>query len=204
MAKAKAYAAQSGNPDEFVRSEPKLTVLTDHALRHEEVSEAFEHDPFNFRYKLGPVYDILRYKDPRDVQPGVPWAKAVGDAISGSRLMAFILSSQSNDSPQVMREVERAAPVPFQVSLLFNQGLDSSDTSLRVHAVERLACFVRSATDFGVRLEAPQVLRMFRKKEPEAFGARYVDLLKLAALVPGSGCARMLRNEALTELEKVG
>jgi hypothetical protein len=66
MAEAKAYADKSGGFDTFVQSDPKLTVLTDHALRPEEVSGVFEHDPFNFRYKLGPVYDILRYKDPRD------------------------------------------------------------------------------------------------------------------------------------------
>jgi hypothetical protein len=67
MPKAKRRTHGRGNSfGDFVKSEPELTVLTDGALRREEVSKVFEHDPFNFRYKLGPVYDILRYKDPPD------------------------------------------------------------------------------------------------------------------------------------------
>lgn len=48
----------------FVHSEPQLTVLTDHALAPEQAAVIFAHDPFNFRYKLGPIYDILRHEDP--------------------------------------------------------------------------------------------------------------------------------------------
>ena len=46
--------------DEFVRRKPELTVLTDHPLTP---AKAFKADTFNFRYKLGPVYDILRHPD---------------------------------------------------------------------------------------------------------------------------------------------
>ncbi len=67
MAKAKGHTRGRGSSfGDFVKSTPELTVLTDGALRRDEVSQVFEHDPFNFRYKLGPVYDILRYKDPPD------------------------------------------------------------------------------------------------------------------------------------------
>ena len=41
----------------FAARGPELTVLTDHALKPEETYR----DSFNLRYKLGPVYDILRY-----------------------------------------------------------------------------------------------------------------------------------------------
>jgi len=62
MAKAKRHTRGRGSSfGEFVKSEPELTALTDGALRREEISKVFEHDPFNFRYKLGPAYDILRY-----------------------------------------------------------------------------------------------------------------------------------------------
>jgi len=44
--------------DEFVNRKPELTVLTDHPLTP---VEAFEADTFNLRYKLGPVFDILRH-----------------------------------------------------------------------------------------------------------------------------------------------
>ena len=52
--------------DDFARRKPKLTVLTDHPLATDDAETTFEADPFDFRYKLGPVYDIVRYKDPRE------------------------------------------------------------------------------------------------------------------------------------------
>jgi len=47
----------------FAARGPELTVLTDHALKPEETYR----DSFNLRYRLGPVYDILRY--PRTQTP---------------------------------------------------------------------------------------------------------------------------------------
>jgi hypothetical protein len=47
--------------EKFVQRPPELTVLTDHPLSGEEIEESFADDPFNFRYKLGPVFDILRH-----------------------------------------------------------------------------------------------------------------------------------------------
>lgn len=41
----------------FAARRPELTVLTDHSLKPEETYR----DSFNLRYRLGPVYDILRY-----------------------------------------------------------------------------------------------------------------------------------------------
>jgi len=51
---------------EFVMTKLHLSALADHPLTLEQVEDVFERDPFNFRYKLGPVYHILRYKDPQD------------------------------------------------------------------------------------------------------------------------------------------
>lgn len=45
---------------------------------------------------------------PRDVVPGDTWARAIIDAITGSRVMVLIFSPHTNSSGQVMREVERA------------------------------------------------------------------------------------------------
>lgn len=50
--------------EQFVKRAPELTVLTDQPLTAEDTEETFTDDPFNFRYKLGPVFDILRYRDP--------------------------------------------------------------------------------------------------------------------------------------------
>jgi uncharacterized RDD family membrane protein YckC len=57
---------------------------------------------------------------PRDVLPGIPYAEALIDAINGSRILVLLVSSNSNHSPQVMREVERAVSkgiliVPFRI-----------------------------------------------------------------------------------------
>jgi len=46
---------------------------------------------------------------PRDVLPGTEWAETIVDALDGSRVLVLVLSSSSNTSPQVIREVGRAA-----------------------------------------------------------------------------------------------
>ena len=45
---------------------------------------------------------------PRDIPAGANWGAAIIDGIAGSKVMVVILSSDSNISPQVMREAERA------------------------------------------------------------------------------------------------
>jgi TIR domain/Novel STAND NTPase 2 len=46
---------------------------------------------------------------PRDITPGVKYAEAILDGINNCQLFLLILSSASNDSPQVEMEVDRAA-----------------------------------------------------------------------------------------------
>jgi hypothetical protein len=53
---------------------------------------------------------------PRDIAPSTDWAAEIIDAITNARVMVLIFSSSSNASPQVRREVERAAHK--QVSIL--------------------------------------------------------------------------------------
>lgn len=57
---------------------------------------------------------------PRDISPGADWGKSIIDAINDSSLMVLIFSENSNESPQVVREVERAVSkgipiVPFRI-----------------------------------------------------------------------------------------
>jgi hypothetical protein len=57
---------------------------------------------------------------PRDVLPGVPFAETIIDAIAQSRILVLIFSSRSNDSDQVLREVDQAVRkgiyiVPFRI-----------------------------------------------------------------------------------------
>jgi hypothetical protein len=53
---------------------------------------------------------------PRDIAPSTDWAAEIIDAISNARVMILVFSANSNNSPQVRREVERA--VHKQVSIL--------------------------------------------------------------------------------------
>ena len=45
---------------------------------------------------------------PRDVVPGIEWADSIINAISNTRIMVLVFSSNANDSPQIRKEVERA------------------------------------------------------------------------------------------------
>lgn len=45
---------------------------------------------------------------PRDVSPAAEWAAEIIEAISNAHVMVLVFSANSNDSPQVRREVERA------------------------------------------------------------------------------------------------
>ena len=71
---------------------------------------------------------------PRDITPGKDYAQALYDAIGECALLVLVFSEHSNRSPQVRREVERAARdgdpiIPFRIDdtvpsggLLFNVG----------------------------------------------------------------------------------
>jgi hypothetical protein len=57
---------------------------------------------------------------PRDILPGMDWGSSIIDAIAASRVMVLLLSSNSNVSSQVKREVERAVNkevivIPFRI-----------------------------------------------------------------------------------------
>jgi len=45
---------------------------------------------------------------PRDIAPSAEWAAEIIDAISAAAVMVLVFSADSNSSPQVRREVERA------------------------------------------------------------------------------------------------
>jgi len=45
---------------------------------------------------------------PRDINPGVPFAEAIIDGITGSKVFVLVYSSNSNRSHQVIKEVDRA------------------------------------------------------------------------------------------------
>ena len=57
---------------------------------------------------------------PRDIIPGKEWGEAIVEGITEARVMVVVFSQHSNESRQVMREVERAvnaglAVLPFRI-----------------------------------------------------------------------------------------
>jgi len=57
---------------------------------------------------------------PRDILPGSDWGEAIIDAIQGAKALVLVFSSNSNDSDQIKREIERTvhqgiAVVPFRI-----------------------------------------------------------------------------------------
>ena len=89
------------------------------------------HDVFvSYSHKDKPVADavvagleseaIRCWIAPRDVTPGTTWGDAIVDAIEDSKVMVVVLSGNSNQSRQVIREVERAVAkgviiIPFRI-----------------------------------------------------------------------------------------
>ena len=46
---------------------------------------------------------------PRDVTPGLEWSECIIEAIEQARIMVLVFTADANASPQIRREVERAA-----------------------------------------------------------------------------------------------
>lgn len=92
----------------------------------------------------------------RDISPSRDWAEEIIDAISGASIMVLVLSSSSNNSPQVRREVERAVSknvpvlplrvedVPLSKSLEYfistHQWLDAFTTPFEAHLENLRIC----------------------------------------------------------------
>ncbi len=52
---------------------------------------------------------ILCWIAPRNITPSMEWGESIIDGIENSRIMVLIFTADANASPQVRREVERAA-----------------------------------------------------------------------------------------------
>jgi len=64
--------------------------------------------------------DINCWMAPRDIVPGISYAEAIIEAINQSRIFLLIFSSESNKSPHILSEVERAINkgitiIPFRI-----------------------------------------------------------------------------------------
>jgi hypothetical protein len=93
---------------------------------------------------------------PRDIRPSEDWAEAIIDALDMARVLVLVFSSNSNGSPQVRREVERAVSkglhilplriedVPLSKSLEYfistQHWLDAIDGDLGLHLGQLRDC----------------------------------------------------------------
>ncbi|MGA1821149.1 MAG: TIR domain-containing protein [Thermoplasmatota archaeon] len=76
-----------------------------------EVFISYAHDDQNVAYSICNKMEekgLHCWIAPRDVTPGMNWGKAIIEAINTSKVMILVFSAKSNESEQVLREVERA------------------------------------------------------------------------------------------------
>ena len=133
---------------------------------------------------------------PRNVRVGKIWVEAIVDAIDESHLFLLLLSSNSNSSPQVIREVERAAShniaiVPIKIDdtpmskgmeffisrhqwlnvqiPLRKQDLDELTQTIQQLLIEDTRLRTKREAEEKARTEATQLAR--EKEEREALSA---------------------------------
>ena len=131
---------------------------------------------------------------PRDILPGKSWPAAIIEAIEACRIMVLIVSTDSNASEQVVREVERAVNknviiVPFRIhaitpnkSLEYFLGcphwLDAINPPMQQHidqlatTITRLLKGADAAPPPAPAPEPPAPRREVRDIPPDEWGAR--------------------------------
>ncbi len=128
---------------------------------------------------------------PRNILPGMDWGGSIIDAIGSSRVMVLLLSSNSNVSEQVKREVERAVNkkvivIPFRIEdvslspsleyqLSLTHWMDALTPPMENH-LERLATNIQQllSTDAATRGNPiPTIVRPpLLSEDPPLFSSR--------------------------------
>jgi hypothetical protein len=54
-------------------------------------------------------HGIACWMAPRDITPGMEWGECIIDGIEQCRILVLVFTADANASPQIHREVERAA-----------------------------------------------------------------------------------------------
>lgn len=138
---------------------------------------------------------------PRDVTPGTSWGDAIIGAIETAKIMVVILSANSNQSRQVVREVERAVAngviiIPFRIEKIDPTGamayflstehwLDAITPPLEEH-IEKLGSTIQLFLTEGGRPVTEERQREARGSYvtpvPRRLPARYMVALGLGVL----------------------
>jgi TIR domain len=120
---------------------------------------------------------------PRDIAPSADWAAEIMDAISSVRVMILVFSANSNLSPQVRREVERAvhkqlSVLPFRIENV----LPSKSLEFFLSAQHWMDAFPPPREPHYARLCAYLKTQLAAEPAPQAFPATTIAV----AAAPGA------------------
>jgi TIR domain len=115
----------------------------------------------------------------RDVKPGEEWASSIVDAIEQSQIVVLIYSERSNESQQVLREMERAvgANLPIVPFLIEDKPLSKS-MSYFLGSTHWLNAS-KISTDEGIRLLVNTLQKLLQPKSAQSLESK----LKPASLM---------------------
>ena len=130
------------------------------------------------------AHGIRCWVAPRDIRPSEDWAEAIINALDTARVLVLVFSSNSNASPQVRREVERAVNkglhilplrienVPLSKSLEYfistQHWLDAIEGKLDFHLVQLRDCLTVLLERPGMAHEAAPVAAPPARQQPLA------------------------------------
>lgn len=105
------YCQECGEKlDQFFQS--KYDVFISYSIKDKNIADAVCNSLENNKIRC--------WIAPRDIKPGNDWGASIIESIKNSSIMILVFSSESNNSPQVVREVERAVNrglpiIPFRI-----------------------------------------------------------------------------------------
>ena len=96
-------------------------------------------------------HGIVCWIAPRDIPPGETWARAIVDGINQAAAVTLVLSDEANDSPQVLREVERAVNkrIPI-IPVRVDDVMPSSGLEYFISTCQWLDAFPRATLDKSI------------------------------------------------------
>ncbi len=116
-----------------------------------DVFISYAHTDQNTAYSICNKLEEGGYKcwiAPRDVIPGMAWAKSIIMAINSAKVMVLVFSSESNESQQVLREIERAVNKDIPIILFrISNIMPSEELEYYISALHWLDAFNEPISD---------------------------------------------------------
>jgi hypothetical protein len=111
---------------------------------------------------------------PRDILPGESWGGAIVKAISSAKVLILIFTSSSNESDQVLREVERAVNKKLKVNFVV-KGWKAENDQVALEANEKV-----TTSDGDVILDEKE---LFSKGGVQAISAADAEFPRLSVVI---------------------